>query len=71
MFTNIQIYYAVLNRLLYGSQDGGCTNVSISLQPAAFPHQLFHKVMSNQEAVNTVVGTLSMDNEFLTSAFEK
>ena len=26
--------YAVLNGLLYGSQDGGCTNVSISLQHA-------------------------------------
>ena len=63
--------YAVLNGLLYGSQDGGCTNVSISLQPAAFPHQLFHKVMSNQEAVNTIVDALSKDNEFLTSAFKE
>ena len=64
--------YAILNGLLFGLRDGaGCTNVSVSLQPAKFPRKLFQKVVSNQEAVNTVVDALSTDHEFLTSVFKE
>ena len=64
--------YAILNGLLFGRRDGeGCTNVSISLQPAKFPRELFQKAVSNQEAVNTIVDVLSTDYEFLASAFKE
>ena len=64
--------YAILNGLLFGYRDiEGCTNVSVSLQPAKFPQELFQKVVSNQEAVNVVVDALSTDHEFLTSAFKE
>ena len=64
--------YAILDGLLFGRDAGkGCTNVSVSLQPAKFPQELFKKVVLNQEAVNTVVDALSTDHEFLTSAFKE
>ena len=63
--------HAILSGLLFGYRNGGFDNVSISLQPAKFPRELFHKAMSIQEAVNTIIDKLSVDNEFLASAFEE
>ena len=43
----------------------------ISLRPAKFPEDLFHKAVKLQTAINTIVDAISSDHEFLNAAFEK
>ena len=65
------IDFALISGCLYRRNGEGCTTVSLSLQPAKFPEELYHKAVSIQMAINTVVDAVSMDDEVLGSAFEK
>ena len=63
--------FALLSGIAEQCDGGGCTTVPLSLQPAKFPKELYHKAVSIQMAINTVVDAMSMDDEVLSSAFEK
>ena len=67
-------HYAQMSGLLYRSKplDGNAAvNISVTLQPAKFPKELFDLVWSIQPDLNEVLDAVSRDLQFLEEALRR